>query len=77
MAPQKPKVTSRGVPDRLIVAAQLFHALADKWINMDVILQNTSTHGTTRHFVHRSNHRPAHHHGDLPDPRRRAQAHRA
>jgi aspartate kinase len=41
------KVTVSGVPDRPGVAAQLFRALADKSINVDMIVQNTSAHGTT------------------------------
>ena len=41
------KVTVSGVPDRPGVAARLFRALADKSINVDMIVQNTSTHGTT------------------------------
>ena len=41
------KVTVSGVPDRPGVAARLFRALADKSINVDMIVQNTSAHGTT------------------------------
>ncbi len=41
------KVTVSGVPDRPGVAASLFRALADKSINVDMIVQNTSAHGTT------------------------------
>ncbi len=41
------KVTVSGVPDRPGVAARLFRALADKSINVDMIVQNTSVHGTT------------------------------
>jgi aspartate kinase len=41
------KVTVSGVPDRPGVAAKLFRALADKSINVDMIVQNTSAHGTT------------------------------
>ncbi len=41
------KVTVSGVPDRPGVAAQLFRALADRSINVDMIVQNTSVHGTT------------------------------
>jgi len=41
------KVTVSGVPDRPGVAAQLFRALADRSINVDMIVQNTSAHGTT------------------------------
>jgi aspartate kinase len=36
-----------GVPDRPGVAARLFRALADKSINVDMIVQNTSARGTT------------------------------
>jgi aspartate kinase len=41
------KVTVSGVPDRPGVAAQLFRALADRSVNVDMIVQNTSAHGTT------------------------------
>ena len=41
------KVTVNGVPDHPGVAARLFRALADKSINVDMIVQNTSVHGTT------------------------------
>ena len=41
------KVTVSGVPDRPGVAAQLLRALADRSINVDMIVQNTSAHGTT------------------------------
>src|SRR5271155_4229817 len=41
------KVTVSGVPDRPGVAARLFRALADKSINVDMIVQNSSAHGTT------------------------------
>jgi aspartate kinase len=41
------KVTVSGVPDRPGVAARLFRALADRSINVDMIVQNTSTEGTT------------------------------
>jgi aspartate kinase len=41
------KVTVSGVPDRPGIAASLFRALADKSINVDMIVQNTSAHGTT------------------------------
>jgi aspartate kinase len=41
------KVTVSGVPDRPGVAAQLFRAQADKKINIDMIVQNASAHGTT------------------------------
>jgi aspartate kinase len=41
------KVTVSGVPDRPGVAARLFRALADRSINVDMIVQNTSAHGTT------------------------------
>jgi aspartate kinase len=41
------KVTVTGVPDRPGVAAQLFRALADRSVNVDMIVQNTSLHGTT------------------------------
>jgi aspartate kinase len=41
------KVTVHGVPDRPGLAAQLFRALADRSINVDMIVQNTSERGTT------------------------------
>ena len=41
------KVTVIGVRVRPGVAARLFRALADKSINVDMIVQNTSAHGTT------------------------------
>jgi len=41
------KVTVHGVPDRPGLAAQLFRALADKSINVDMIVQNTSEAGIT------------------------------
>jgi aspartate kinase len=41
------KVTVSGVPDRPGVAAQLFRAQADRRINIDMIVQNASAHGTT------------------------------
>ena len=41
------KVTVTGVPDKPGIAAQLFRALADRAVNVDTIVQNTSLHGTT------------------------------
>jgi aspartate kinase len=41
------KVTITRVPDRPGVAAHLFRALADRAVNVDMIVQNTSLHGTT------------------------------
>jgi aspartate kinase len=41
------KVTLTGVPDRPGIAAQLFRALADNDVNVDVIVQNVSEHGVT------------------------------
>ena len=41
------KVTVTGVPDRPGLAARLFRALADRNVNVDMIVQNTSLHGTT------------------------------
>ncbi len=41
------KLTVAGVPDHPGVAARLFRALADKLINLDMIEQNVSLHGTT------------------------------
>jgi aspartate kinase len=41
------KVTVTGVPDRPGLAARLFRGLADRHVNVDMIVQNTSLHGTT------------------------------
>jgi aspartate kinase len=41
------KVTVTGVADRPGIAARLFRALADRSVNVDMIVQNTSIHGTT------------------------------
>ncbi len=41
------KVTVTGVPDRPGLAARLFRGLADRNVNVDMIVQNTSLHGTT------------------------------
>jgi aspartate kinase len=41
------KVTVHGVPDRPGLAAQLFRALADRSVNVDMIVQNTSEQGMT------------------------------
>ncbi len=41
------KVTVSGVPDRPGIAARLFRALADRSVNVDDVVQNTSVHGTT------------------------------
>jgi aspartate kinase len=41
------KVTVHGVPDQPGLAARLFRALADKSINVDMIVQNTSEAGKT------------------------------
>jgi len=41
------KVTVGGVPDRPGVAARLFRELADRGINVDMIVQNTGAHGLT------------------------------
>jgi aspartate kinase len=41
------KVTVLGVPDTPGVAARLFGALAERAINLDMIVQNTSAHGLT------------------------------
>ena len=41
------KVTITDVPDQPGIAASLFRGLADRAINVDVIVQNTSHHGTT------------------------------
>lgn len=41
------KITVAQVPDRPGVAARLFRVLADHGVNIDMIVQNTSAHGTT------------------------------
>jgi aspartate kinase len=41
------KVTVIGVPDRPGLAARLFRGLAERHVNVDMIVQNTSLHGTT------------------------------
>ncbi len=41
------KVTVRGVPDRPGVAAALFRPMAEKGVNVDMIVQNVSHDGTT------------------------------
>jgi len=41
------KITITGVPDQPGIAASVFRGLADRAINVDVIVQNTSHHGTT------------------------------
>ena len=41
------KITVAGVPDRPGIAAKLFRGLADAEINLDMIVQNTSDHGST------------------------------
>jgi aspartate kinase len=41
------KVTVAGVPDQPGVAARLFRSLADKNVNLDMIVQNTSLEGIT------------------------------
>jgi aspartate kinase len=41
------KVSVSFVPDRPGVAARLFRSLADRSINVDMIMQTTSGHGTT------------------------------
>jgi aspartate kinase len=41
------KVTVSGVPDRPGIAATLFRGLARRHVNVDMIVQNTSSHGLT------------------------------
>ena len=41
------KITVEGVPDRPGVAARLFRALADRGVNVDMIVQNTGANGLT------------------------------
>ena len=46
------KVTVLGVPDQPGVSAALFEPLADANVNVDMIVQNTSTEGHHRHQLH-------------------------
>ncbi|MGH9136901.1 MAG: aspartate kinase [Acidimicrobiales bacterium] len=41
------KVTIAGVPDKPGIAARVFRALADRDVNVDIIVQNVSEHGVT------------------------------
>jgi aspartate kinase len=41
------KVTVAGVPDKPGIAARLFRGLADRDVNVDMIVQNVSAHGVT------------------------------
>jgi aspartate kinase len=41
------KLTVQGVPDRPGIAAKLFRGLADRAVNVDMIVQNTSSNGLT------------------------------
>lgn len=41
------KLTVTGVPDQPGIAARLFRALADRHVNVDMIVQNVSAHGAT------------------------------
>ena len=41
------KITVVGVPDRPGVAARLFRSLADRDVNVDMVVQNVSEHGAT------------------------------
>jgi aspartate kinase len=41
------KLTVNGVPDKPGIAARLFRALADRDVNVDMIVQNVSEHGVT------------------------------
>ena len=41
------KVTVTGVPDKPGIAARLFRLLADRDVNVDMIVQNVSDHGVT------------------------------
>ena len=41
------KVTIAGVPDTPGIAAKVFRALADRDVNVDMIVQNVSDHGVT------------------------------
>ena len=70
------KVTVLGVPDRPGISAALFEPLAAANVNVDMIVQNTSTDGTHRHQLHDAEGR----HGRRRDdrqPRRRRDRRRA
>jgi aspartate kinase len=45
------KVTVNGVPDEPGIAATLFRSLADRGVNVDMIVQNVSTHHESGHAV--------------------------
>ena len=45
--PSEAKITVSGVPDRPGIAARLFRSLADRNVNVDMIVQNTSEKGHT------------------------------
>ena len=62
------KVTIAGVPDQPGIAARLFRPLADRDVNVDMIVQNVSDHGVTDISFTRAARRPRRR------PRRRMQA---
>ena len=70
------KVTVSGVPDHPGVAARLFRALADESINVDMIVQNTSVHGTTDISFTVPDRRSAGRRRDFPGACERAGCHR-
>ena len=47
LAKDQAKLTIRGVPDRPGIAARICHALAENKINVDMIIQNTSSKNLT------------------------------
>ncbi len=48
------KVTVTGVPDRPGSRPPLFRGLADRDVNVDMIVQNTSLARDDRHLLHRA-----------------------
>ena len=53
------KVTVAGVPDQPGIAARLFRPLADRDVNVDMIVQNVSRPRRDRHLLHGAQGRPA------------------
>ena len=70
------KVTVFGVPDRPGISAALFEPLADANVNVDMIVQNTSTRGHDRHQLHDADGRHGRGRGDRAAGRRRDRRHR-
>ena len=65
------KVTVVGVPDHPGVAGALFRSLADRDINVDLIVQNTSARRPHRHLLHRAPRRRGDVEGGVRRPGRR------